>query len=150
MTAHSKCILVLARSLLTNYIITFSCLACGGLLDVVFIVDSSGSVATHFSEIINFVKKFIDGFDIAEDKTHAGYLKFADEPSIQFGLTDVYNSDIMKSFVGRDVTTGGQTFIDKALLEADAKFFEPEFGWRGDQVTSVSKPQKRYMFIVIK
>ena len=133
----------MARSLFTNYIITFFCLACGGLLDVVFIVDSSGSVATHFSEIINFVKKFIDGFDIAEEKTHAGYLKFADEPSVQFGLIDVFNADIMKAFVERDITTGGQTFIDKALLEANAKLFELGQGWRGDKVTSVSKPQKK-------
>ena len=133
----------MARSLFTNYIITFFCLACGGLLDVVFIVDSSVSVATRFSEIINFVKKFIDGFEIAEEKTHAGYLKFADEPSVQFGLIDVFNADIMKAFVERDITTGGQTFIDKALLEANAKLFELEQGWRGDEVISVSKPQKK-------
>ena len=136
--------MVLARSLFTNYIITFFCLAyCDVPHDVVFIADSSGSVATRFSDYINFFKKFIDGFNIGEENAHAGYLKFADEPSIVFGLVDVYEVDIMKAFIERDITTGGLTFIDKALLEADAKLFELEHGWRGDKVISVSKPQKK-------
>lgn len=110
--------------------------ACGGVLDVSFIVDSSGSVAQHFGTIQEFVKKFIDGFDISKEKTHASLITFSNDAKAQFLLTEEFDPEILKFFVDRAKHDGGQTYIDRALKEANENVFNHANGWRKN-VTSV-------------
>jgi uncharacterized protein YegL len=106
-------------------------------LDVSFIVDSSGSVATHFKTIQGFVKKLIDGFDIGYNKTHVSLMTFSNEPRVQFDFDDFYNVEDVKLFVDRAGHDGGQTYIDKALKAANEEVFTVRNKWRPN-VTSVS------------
>lgn len=107
------------------------------MVDVAFIVDSSGSVAKHFGTIRTFVKNFIAGFDVAVNLTHVSMVTFADEPSDHFLLADEFDAEILGLFVDRADHTGGETYIDKALQLADEKVFNVSNGWRPN-VTSVS------------
>lgn len=114
-------------------------------MDVGFIVDSSGSVSDHFETIRGFVKKFIDGFDVGKDKTHVSMMTFSNQPQIQFLLADEFSADTLKWFVDRAPHSGGETYIDKALIAANTKVFTWEAGWRSN-VTSVSIHQDtKYM-----
>ena len=119
--------------------------ACGGVLDVGFIVDSSGSVSDRFETIQGFVKKFIDGFDVGRNKTHVSMMTFSNKPQVQFLLADEFDGETLKWFVDRAPHSGGETYIDKALTEANTKVFTYESGWRSN-VTSVSIHQDiKYM-----
>ena len=111
--------------------------ACGGTVDVAFVVDTSGSVKEHFGTIKSFVKKFIDGFDIAENKSHVAMVRFSNNAEVQFGFADEYNADTLKEFVDIAEHDGGQTYIDKAFDIANTQVFTRKDGWRPD-VYSVS------------
>lgn len=131
----SKCDLVQNSTFLYLNFLSFQ--ACGGVLDVGFIVDSSGSLADNFETIKIFVKKFIDGFDVAKNKTHVSLMTFSNEAKVQFSLSDEYDAEVLKQFVDRAPHDGGETYIDKALKAADSSVFTVEEGWRRN-VTSVS------------
>ena len=83
------------------------------------------------------MKKFIDGFEVAENKTHVAMVTFANKPDLHFDLTDEYDADTLKIFVDRVNHGGGQTYIDKALELANREVFNQTHGWR-PEVTSVN------------
>ena len=119
----------------TSKLLVFT--ACGGVLDVAFIVDSSGSVGDNFKTIKTFVKKFIDGFDIGLDKTHVALVTFSDQAKTEFGLVDSTDASIVKQFVDRVKHVGGETYIDSSLKEVNKEVFSYDKGWRRN-TTSVS------------
>ena len=114
-------------------------LACGGVFDVAFIVDTSGSVASHFNTLITFVTKFIDKFDIGVDRTHVALLTFNDDAYVRYRLNDSHNAETLKAFANAINTPAGETFIDKALKKANDEIFTTSKGWRRN-VDSVSTP----------
>ena len=91
-----------------------------------------------------FVKKFIDGLEISETKTHAAFLTFANNPSLQFDLDDSFNPSTLKLFVDRVSHSGGQTYIDRALQKANSRIFNESYGWR-QNVSSVSKITRKWI-----
>ena len=92
----------------------------------------------NYEKMQGFVKKFIDGLDISQTKTHAAFLTFSNNPSLQFDLDDDFNPSTLKLFVDRVSHSGGQTYIDRALEKASSKIFNESYGWR-QNVSSVSK-----------
>lgn len=83
------------------------------------------------------MKNFIDGFDVAKNKTHVSLMTFSNEAKVQFSLSDDYDAEVLKQFVDRAPHDGGETYIDKALKAADSSVFAAKEGWR-PKVPSVS------------
>ena len=64
------------------------------LADVMFVVDSSGSIGIdNFVKVKNFLKQTIGYFDIGTNFTRVGMITFNQQPTLQFGLNQ-YNKGL--------------------------------------------------------
>jgi len=62
-------------------VVTFwVCEACVNEADVVFVLDSSGSIdADDFSQILDFVSRLVDNFDVEGGAIRVGVVTYADD-----------------------------------------------------------------------
>ena len=62
-------------------------IGCGSGLDIVFVLDASGSIrANNFVTMKDFVKSIVSHFEIGFDKTRVGVIRFASSASIVIPL----------------------------------------------------------------
>lgn len=98
-------------------------------MDVVFLLDFSGSVETQYSQMIEFTKRVVYGLDMAFDRTHVGVITFGSEAVIQFNLhqysdkQEVINA--MSFYPNR-----GRTNTQAALHLMRTQMFEERMGNR--------------------
>uniref|UniRef100_A0A8C9DJB8 Collagen alpha-5(VI) chain n=1 Tax=Prolemur simus TaxID=1328070 RepID=A0A8C9DJB8_PROSS len=112
------------------------------LLDVVFVLDHSGSISSqqreHMMDLtIHLVKKA----DVGRDRVQFGALKYSEYPEILFYLNTYPNSSAIVENLRRRRDTGGRTFTARALQHADTLFREE----RGSRI----KQNVKQMLIVI-
>ena len=82
-------------------------LECAKDFDLVFVIDSSGSIVRagfgNFQKIKDFVKDIVNGFNIGFDKTHVGAVIFSSSASVRFGLDDYYSKSGINSAIDKIV-----------------------------------------------
>ena len=62
---------------------------CVNKADVVFLLDSSGSIdAPYFQHIVNFVSQMVDSFDIDGGNIRVGVVSFSDDVQPAFNLNE--------------------------------------------------------------
>ena len=101
-------------------IIEATLVKCNRSVDVVFLLDESGSVGwTNFQESLNFVKNFAKAF--SDDKlrgkndTRLGLSTFSSNYRSHFYLSNYTNQADYLSAISRVSYSGGNTFLGKAL-----------------------------------
>lgn len=60
---------------------------CSGEIDLIFVLDASGSVrSTRFRKVIDFAIAIVQELEISQTKTQVGAIKFSNNAEIQFNL----------------------------------------------------------------
>ncbi|XP_058146863.1 collagen alpha-5(VI) chain [Dasypus novemcinctus] len=111
-------------------------------LDVVFLLDNSGSInIQQLESMINLTAHLVKKADVGQNRVQFGALRYSDDPEILFFLnTYSERSDIISNLRSRR-DTGGRTFTAKALDHANVLFTEE----RGSRI----KQGVKQMLIVI-
>ncbi|KAL3861910.1 hypothetical protein ACJMK2_007923 [Sinanodonta woodiana] len=88
-------------------------------VDVVFVLDSSGSMqTTGFQSERDFVKQFTDLVQIGEKEFHIGVVQFDTQGFIEFNLTAYFDKTSIKNAVSNIVYRNGGTTISSGLSKA--------------------------------
>ncbi|KAM7337041.1 hypothetical protein ACRRTK_003160 [Alexandromys fortis] len=95
------------------------------LLDIVFVLDHSGSINSQQQEsMINLTIHLVKKADVGRDRVQFGALRYSNDPEILFYLnTYSSKSDIVEHLRQRR-DTGGGTYTAKALQHANILFTE--------------------------
>ncbi|XP_050995967.1 collagen alpha-6(VI) chain [Acomys russatus] len=95
------------------------------VLDVVFVIDSSGSI--DYQEY-NIMKDFMIGLvkkaDVGKNRVRFGALKYADDPEVLFYLDELGTKLEVISVLQNDQPMGGNTYTAEALAFSDHMFTE--------------------------
>jgi len=94
--------------------------SCHARADIVFVVDSSGSVNEHdkgnWDRMKNFAKSIVGTLDIGEDRVRVGMVEFGNEGVVQFYLNSHYNVPDMTEDIDRSVTNDTCSLITSRRL----------------------------------
>ena len=91
-------------------------IGCNAGLDIVFVLDASGSVgSSNFVIMRDFVKSIISNFEIGADKTRVGVIRYASSASIVISLGSVNNASLLNTSIDNIAFTGGGTATHLAL-----------------------------------
>ena len=103
---------------------------CENLVDVGFIVDSSGSLRREYAKEKDFVKSLASSFDLSANGSRAGVITFSWHAEHSIKLNDHRDLDTFLSAVDSLPLFGHTTRIDKALKMAKSDMFSAENGGR--------------------
>eukprot|EP00794_Sanderia_malayensis_P005383 gene5383-6056_t len=103
---------------------------CKSLLDLGFIVDSSGSLRKEYHKEKEFVKTLAKSFHIGLDATRAGIITFSYDAEHSVKLSDYDSVGGFNAAVDGLPMMNSITRIDKALKLAQTDFFTPKNGGR--------------------
>ena len=109
-------------------------------LDIVFVLDASGSIGTtNFRSMIDTVVNIVNSFTIGPDKTRVAVVMFSDSASLLFNLnTYTQKSTLIQAIRGISYT-GGLTNTAAALALLRTTVFSKVLGVRSDfAVTKVA------------
>ncbi len=112
---------------------TFHILVCQTSVDLVFLLDGSGSVGSNnFKTVKEFVKKVVDFFNIGEKGTHIAVVQYSSRTVSEFHLTRYYTKSEMKQAVDSIRYQSGWTYTAEALKFLRNNIFTPKAGMRTD------------------
>ncbi|KAL4227529.1 von Willebrand factor (vWF) type A domain [Mactra antiquata] len=88
----------------------------GSVFDIVFVLDSSGSVGyDNFTVMKSFVKAVVENLEIAENKTRVGLMTYSRYPFIRINLNDYTNKTELLAAVDKVPYIPGITETQSAL-----------------------------------
>ena len=91
-------------------------IGCNAGLDIVFVLDASGSIGqSNFVIMRDFVKSIISNFEIGADKTRVGVIRYASSASIVISLGSVNNALLLNTSIDNIAFTSGGTATHLAL-----------------------------------
>uniref|UniRef100_G1LDU4 Collagen type VI alpha 6 chain n=1 Tax=Ailuropoda melanoleuca TaxID=9646 RepID=G1LDU4_AILME len=95
------------------------------VLDVVFVIDSSGSIDhDEYSIMKDFMVDLVKKADVGKNQVRFGALKYADDPEVLFYLGDLGSKWEVISVLQKDQPMGGNTYTAEALGFSDHMFTE--------------------------
>lgn len=95
------------------------------LLDIVFVLDHSGSIDSQQQEImINLTIYLVKKADVGRDRVQFGALRYSNDPEILFYLNTYSSKSDIVEHLRRRRDTGGETYTAKALRHANILFTE--------------------------
>ncbi|KAJ8290828.1 hypothetical protein GJAV_G00018050 [Gymnothorax javanicus] len=105
-----------------------------GEADFYFLIDHSGSIYPNdFEDMKKFIQEFLDMFRIGSANVRVGMVKFADDPTLEFTLTEHIGRLSLEIAVDDVRQVGGGTEIGKALTFM-APLFKDAATTRGEEV----------------
>ncbi|XP_006907315.1 collagen alpha-5(VI) chain [Pteropus alecto] len=100
------------------------------LLDIVFVLDHSGSINLEQQEsMINLTIHLVKKADVGRNRVQFGALRYSDQPEVLFYLNTHSSSSAVIENLRRRRDTGGSTYTAKAL-ESTHSLFTEEHGSR--------------------
>ena len=103
--------------------------ACEAVVDVCFILDSSGSLKDDYNNEKYFLKKLAATFSISKSGSHAAVVTFSNKASLDIKLNDHFDENSFNKAVDQIPHMNSHTRIDLALRNA-LKIFEESNGAR--------------------
>ncbi|XP_006846697.1 PREDICTED: collagen alpha-6(VI) chain [Chrysochloris asiatica] len=95
------------------------------VLDVVFVIDSSGSIDHNEYKIMkDFMIDLVKKADVGKNHVQFGALKYADHPEVLFYLDKFSTKGEVISMIQNDQPMGGNTYTAEALSYSDHMFTE--------------------------
>jgi uncharacterized protein YegL len=108
-------------------------IACQRSVDLVFLLDNSGSVGdTNFRKVKDFVKRVIDFLNIGVDGTHVSVVTYDTDTYIEFNLVKYFTKHELRNAVDDIRYNGFLTFTGEALNMVRTKVFTAAAGMRTD------------------
>ena len=112
-------------------IVLWVCPVCSGELDLIFLVDSSGSIEVeHYPFALQFVAGVVSQLDVHPDRTRVGLLYWSDVAFEHFPLVAYDNRHDVTQAVLRTPYLGGRTHTASALRLLYTSAFQPRNGDR--------------------
>ena len=106
-------------------------LGCNKAVDLVFLVDASGSVGPkHFAVMLSFLQTTVSYFHIAPHGTRVGIATFSDTPIIYINLNDHINKSTLMADIGNITYVHGSTNTDLAIRTMYTAMFTRQAGER--------------------
>ena len=106
---------------------------CQTSVDLVFVLDNSGSVGdTNFNKVKDFVKRVIDFFNIGVDGTHVSVVTYDTDTHIEFNLVKYYTKNELRNAVDNIQYRGFLTYTGEALNTVRQKVLTAKAGMRTD------------------
>ena len=106
------------------------------IIDLVFIIDSSGSIqdagSGNWNLILDFVVKFIESYNIGENNVRVGLTKFSNSGSVEIHLDDYYDKSDLTNAVRAVSLVGGTSNTADGLQVARENVFVESRGDRPD------------------
>ena len=99
-------------------------------MDIVFILDSSGSVGNHYGQEKNFIKNLAEEFVIRENAVQAGVVSFSHYATININLNQYTTTNTFNHAVENIPFMNGGTAIDLGLQLAKDMMVNAEGGSR--------------------
>ncbi|XP_036188539.1 collagen alpha-5(VI) chain isoform X1 [Myotis myotis] len=94
-------------------------------LDVVFVLDHSGSILPHQQEsMINLTVHLVSKADVGRDRVQFGAVKYSDQPEVLFYLNTYSNRSGVVENLRRRRSAGGSTYTARALDHTNILFTE--------------------------
>ena len=105
------------HSTTVNFTILYALyIGCKSGLDIIFVLDASGSIhSSNFVTIKSFVNTIISNFEIGANKTHVGVIRFSRSASIVIPLGSINNAGQLNTSITNISYTGGGTYTHLAL-----------------------------------
>ncbi|CAH6777790.1 Col6a5 [Phodopus roborovskii] len=95
------------------------------LLDIVFVLDHSGSIGSQQQEsMINLTIHLVKKADVGRDRVQFGALKYSNNPEILFYLNTYSSKSDIIEHLRRPRATSGETYTAKALQHSNILFTE--------------------------
>ena len=99
---------------------------CSNIVEIMFVVDSSGSLRGYFDAEKYFVKSLAESFDISEGNSRVGFVRFSHIVQTEIGLTNFTDMHKFHDAVNNIFYDGGLTRIDLGLRNAEIEFNKPQ------------------------
>ncbi|KAL9966798.1 hypothetical protein ACROYT_G024919 [Oculina patagonica] len=107
--------------------------ACDNIMDVAFMLDSSGSITpTEFQQAKDFIGLMANSFLKNKVGSRVGLVQFSIVPTINAWFSEELTSDQFRDALDKVRYDGGYTRLDRALVLAGEKLFSEEEGMRKD------------------
>lgn len=104
---------------------------CRPLLDIAFIVDSSGSISRrNWEGVKRFLKALISKLDVSPSATHVAAVAYSTNPVVVMRFSNVQDTDEVNRLIEEMGWQRGFTYTDKALELADRDLFQNSNGMR--------------------
>jgi len=102
------------------------------VLDIAFVIDSSGSMKLDYQDELFFVQKIAQRFGLSEDGHHAGAVVFSDKGYIDLHikLDEFYDTDAFNAKIRKARMFGYRTRIDEAFRTVEEQLFVTSGGVR--------------------
>ncbi|KAK3591356.1 hypothetical protein CHS0354_040317 [Potamilus streckersoni] len=98
--------------------------SCSAKADIVFVLDSSGSIgSTNYQKMLEFVKNVVQKFDIGADKIRVGTEIFSDRTYIQFQLNKYFDRAALENAITNIPYKRGTTNTGQALKDLYSSMF---------------------------
>ena len=123
-------------------LVRFSDNDCATVVDIAFIIDSSGSISRrNWERVKRFVKAATSKLDVSSSGTRVAAIAYSTDPEVVMRFNDYQGTDeVNRGFDGMRHRRG-YTYTDKALELADRDVFQISNGMR----FNVPKVSKNYI-----
>lgn len=112
---------------------------CRTVVDIAFIIDSSGSIGlTNWERMKRFLKALVSKLDVSPSATQIAAVSYSTNPEVVLRFSGFQGTVQVNQLLDRMRFQRGFTYTDKALLLADRILFQTSTGMRL-RVPKVSK-----------
>ncbi|XP_066271751.1 cartilage matrix protein-like [Branchiostoma lanceolatum] len=100
----------------TSFVSGEAATLCRNPLDIIFLLDGSGSVgATNFEKVKQFTKKAISGFDIGASATQVGVIQYSTRVRQEFSMNSFLTKETLSTAIDDVQYMRGGTLTGKAI-----------------------------------
>ena len=123
-----------------KFILFFS--VCQTDLDLVFLVDESGSVgSTNYQLAVQFMQSVVNFFDVEENRTRVAMVSFSTGARIDFYFNSFFSNQDVNAAIGSTTYSGGWTHTAWALYYARLMFLDINLHLSGARPLSAGIPR---------
>ena len=109
----------------------FSDKECRPIVDVGFLIDSSGSIGRrNWARMKRFLKAIVSKLDVSPSYTHISAVAYSNNPVVVYQFNNRQATDTINNAFDGMRWQRGFTYTDKALLLADSDLYRPSNGMR--------------------
>ena len=104
---------------------------CRSVVDIAFIIDSSGSIGrSNWQRMQRFLKALVSKLDVSDSATHIAAVAYSNNPEVVMRFSNFQGVDQVNRLFDEMPWQRGYTYTDKALLLADSDLFQISNGMR--------------------
>jgi len=103
---------------------------CKRKMDIMFLLDSSGSVKRFFPYAKKFITMLTEQFSLSKDYVQVGLIDFSEEAILQIPLNQYYDHGSFENDVESLPYIGYRTRLGLALQQANTVLFDSKYGAR--------------------